>query len=1113
METLITKQMPAFPIASHRSGSKFSLSRHRAPIATSEPSSDDVLKDMNPSDIASAVDELKSRLSPATLEFLKKRGQIKINSSATELKSEVDIPAASIAKRMVARVPDDFEEDSGVLVADPRLAARLRFSLHAQVVSIQPDGEKSTQEQVLLRDALRTDMRLVPEGYTITEILILARSSLPNHRALAMRMLSDVLTMARPSSVPLSSLTIKLMSEPVSIPASLNPQRTVFWHEVWQYAVHDLPVTPHIRLALDDDHAQVITAATQALAALLCPSAKDSMEIEAAECCSSTTGWPMCARECYLQRPDAAGVWEEQSAHTPPGPREVAPDEDAPQSPEDVSAIDPCLGLIQMQVLQRIRYLLEVSKPPGSFEPLLASLAALARSSEAVSLLVVKCPRMLEVLKCFLAVDSGNEIFTATQVPALFLIRTLCQMSYLAAQLIRSAGIFPLIQAHLLLACKMLHPSSGIKEDSGGKAQFQLCLIETMRLWKACAHHGAAAGLPSLEDVYSSVCYLFVPPISLNATSMDWNVCREAHLLLTSLLNHALAIDAGDKTLGHSMLSPGITAAIAKDVAYEWLDHGDQQGIIGLVSRLTASSQEQNGNNEMRRPTSWALHPSTTIPISFASSTCLSSALSFLSIYWSSIPYDEIVFREISLMIGKSGLIGDHSTLLPLVERCIDRVFEAIENKLDEVSAASLLFSLLSLWTHVFSDSLDPGSNMPNFPRLILYSSSQGLMKRVNHPPDSLFNKPGKQILSPWHLITLQRTQHFVRLFLFAAKVSRHFNYEQGQGGELSSLEMSYLVTRACFSIPNVTPPGWEPEAFSALSCALTPSSLWKESHAPASHLLIHTFKDLEEDLTMSWPNLAKVTLSSSKRHLTDKCPPLSCYHCPQVKNLVDADKLGNTLLQSYAASWLSLLQVGDNEVYSQTKRRHCPIQYSLSDSRLPTPPMWHLMEAHELPASQVNPVGCALAFSLAMDVTLLKLKESNISFAQGCFQMDPVTKIRWAIHMACLFERSNFLPRKSDEGSWRDPLVRWSLFAMLALPLHEKSRGFEWCTPRMAERITQLYASSTFGDPWFGSFLILPLLKKACPKAIRSHVLKTLQESSTLGLLPPLDFTLSSSP
>jgi hypothetical protein len=167
--------------------------------------------------------------------------------------------------------------------------------------------------QVLQRDAVRADEGSVPEGYTLTEILLLARSSMPNQRAIGMRMLSDVLRSARPSMCTLLHPTRVSLTEiavlppslaessakrgpasapsghavpsPAPVPTAVQPP---LWKDVWQYTVHDLVVAPHIRLALDDDSAPVVAAAVSALASLVSPSDADRVEEEAADCCPQT---------------------------------------------------------------------------------------------------------------------------------------------------------------------------------------------------------------------------------------------------------------------------------------------------------------------------------------------------------------------------------------------------------------------------------------------------------------------------------------------------------------------------------------------------------------------------------------------------------------------------------------------------------------------------------------------------------------------------------------------------------------------------------------------------------------------------------------------------------
>ncbi len=166
--------------------------------------------------------------------------------------------------------------------------------------------------QVLLRDAVRAGQGLVPEGYTPTEMLLLARSSLPNHRALAMRMLADVLRAARPSHSLLTKLPHTVPLPPDTDLSQPGPQQPVTsspdtaeagraaqppspptppqlaWHQVWRYVVHDLAAAAHVRLALDDECAPVAAAAAGALAAMICPSDEDAAEQEAADCCPQT---------------------------------------------------------------------------------------------------------------------------------------------------------------------------------------------------------------------------------------------------------------------------------------------------------------------------------------------------------------------------------------------------------------------------------------------------------------------------------------------------------------------------------------------------------------------------------------------------------------------------------------------------------------------------------------------------------------------------------------------------------------------------------------------------------------------------------------------------------
>ncbi|KAG1667644.1 hypothetical protein FOA52_004671 [Chlamydomonas sp. UWO 241] len=738
--------------------------------------------------------------------------------------------AAVAAAAGAGASPEDLPP--GHMPADPRLEARLRFGLHAEVLGVQGEGEVVQQEQVLLRDSLRSDEGLVPEGYTPTELVVLARSAVPAQRAAAMRMLADVLAAARPSHVHLTALhpssPIVMLpqwwrpprvtggpgvppaeasaapaaaaaaaaatgtgtgsasgatasaagaadagsaisgvaeassSEPPAPPVpSPLPAPVVAWAQVWAYVVHDLAVVPHIRLALDDACAPVAAAAARALAAALCAAEDDAVQEEVADACPAT-GWPS-ARATYLFRPSASGIWEGQPPEQPP-PRPPQPGEDQePTSPEDVAAVDPVAGLLQMDGLQRIRYLLGVSRPPGSARPLVAALTAIARSSEPAALAIARCPCLLQTLgsmlspSCLLTDDAnddgggggGKEAEVggskggsgaagggsrraggggggggdgdarperSMQAPLLHLVRVLCQSSRSAAQLARSDGLLSHLLPHLLIACSALADSGRTASDDttasssastasdlataasagaaaavrggggggGGSArpapdaEPALVVLEALRLWRVCVHQGVSGGVPSFEDVYLSVGPLLLPPHGDAApssadpagllTALRWQVCREAHLTVTSLMSHALLSSgpSGDKTLGPPRLQPGTAAALggATSGALAWLRPDALRAVAtAAVARAdgrgepsTAGSGPHNGR--VRRPHHHA-HPATLLPLPACALGALAASTQLLATYWASVAgSQQQVYGELRRSLAASGLMA-----------------------------------------------------------------------------------------------------------------------------------------------------------------------------------------------------------------------------------------------------------------------------------------------------------------------------------------------------------------------------------------------------------------------------------------------------------------------
>lgn len=181
-----------------------------------------VLTAMAPQEVAEALDEIKSRISPKTLEFLRKRGAARAGGAgaaaaagtlATEAaggtaargvaapspttavapftshytclasgeqaagargtSGQAAVRPATSGKQQAAQGTQQQAaaqqpgaallpqhnvaglDGEGRLRADPRLVARLRWGLDAQVVGVQAQGEVQAVEDVLKRDALR----------------------------------------------------------------------------------------------------------------------------------------------------------------------------------------------------------------------------------------------------------------------------------------------------------------------------------------------------------------------------------------------------------------------------------------------------------------------------------------------------------------------------------------------------------------------------------------------------------------------------------------------------------------------------------------------------------------------------------------------------------------------------------------------------------------------------------------------------------------------------------------------------------------------------------------------------------------------------------------------
>ncbi|MEW5303400.1 MAG: hypothetical protein WDW36_006098 [Sanguina aurantia] len=478
--------------------------------------------------------------------------------------------------------PQDVSGGAGPpgTVADPRPVARLRWSLHGEVVGLQREDERVVDEEVLKRDVLRQDEGSAPEGYTLGELLTLARSSVPSQRTASMHMLSDIMAHARPRVDALSEQG-KARAQAVPIPgrvrAMLGPAVTVTWQEVWFFNVTQLVVVAHLRLALDDENPSVAAAAAGALAAVVGLSLQEQAAAEISDGAPPASCWPA-VRTGYLARPHAAATWEGAPvSYENPGavasgmvPQGGGPDD---ETPEDVATIDPLAGLLQMHVLQRFRFLLEVVPHRAAIQPALLCLMACATASDQAARAVVECPRMMSVLTTILryaaapvvrsgptgdepsgtnaaagssagksgvrrvpttlgpggggrkgsggAGDSslGRDVgYTLPEVlSCLRLVRLLCQSSREVARAVCMSGALDCVPSIIIAyspELRDLHVSTPSTPSGSAAADSRLVpalvQLEALRVWRVCSHQGLC--LASVTDMYPYLVALLSPP-------------------------------------------------------------------------------------------------------------------------------------------------------------------------------------------------------------------------------------------------------------------------------------------------------------------------------------------------------------------------------------------------------------------------------------------------------------------------------------------------------------------------------------------------------------------------------------------------------------------------
>ncbi|KAL4425916.1 hypothetical protein ABPG75_009932 [Micractinium tetrahymenae] len=633
----------AFPEATHRKLSKFALGRQRQRGAadgavqpppqppTPLPASLDegaridaenrqLLAAMSPEQLAEAREEALQRLPPAAVQFLRRRGAQRAAATAA------DAPLAAGAAAGAVKELTRKQQASAA-------GAWLRFGIDGSVVGLRPADAGNADvapADVAQRDPIRQEG---VQGYSVQEACLLARSSLPQQRVLALRLLGAVLALARPrlagapggGRVPLpADVAAELgLQQQGQGPDQLSQQGQqqqatpqLDWLAVWHHALLAADITLLLRRSLDDQHAAVAAAAAEALAALLGAAgpagAAEEAAAEAADA-SPLTGWPAPPLR-HLQRPTTAGAWVAAPTSLELQRRQGAEreeqggegGEEEPLDEQQLAKVDPLSGLLHMQLLERIVYLIATARAAPALNALLSILIRCCQAGKDVADQVADTPGMLAALKAILdappppaaapsvgqgagdgaapadcSTDATAAAFYAARSKALRLLRQLAAASKAAARRLQESGLVRFALEQLLRAAVAPPSAAGAPTSTAAStaalagAPWQRgALIEALRLWRTFAQHGLFLAL--LDDAYPSVCHFFSPPAATATAAaagepvaaedlQQWCVAREAYATAAQLCWHAARSEPHD-----AQLSPQCAAALASG-ALSWL--------------------------------------------------------------------------------------------------------------------------------------------------------------------------------------------------------------------------------------------------------------------------------------------------------------------------------------------------------------------------------------------------------------------------------------------------------------------------------------------------------------------------------------------------------------
>ena len=557
----------------------------KAEDASIQEENDRIIKAMSPAAVKEAQEELASRLSAKTLDFLRNRGASKAREKSSEGESGVKTPApvaSNAPKRPTDRSVAAAEASARTKVVATVGVEHVRFALDGtplvdasmDVLTLTHADGAAPAPLPTERDPLRagegSDI-----GYTLQEACALTRSSVPSQRVIGLNIIGKILKLARRWSFePVSALPYETDDSSESSPRLPNG---ITWASVWVYATVDCGVITLLRRSFDDSQTQPMIAALSAIRTLvggvgvggadgrdmylidmlesnapLDPSGLSFFaplwraELEDAPCGGAgfePVAWEYAVEEISLDENSDVRLAEEPDQVEEGLNREMA---ERRKSTEQ--AADPIAALLRMGILQRIRYVLEVERSPQGEVYSLELLAAFARHSKGAARAVARCPRLLALLMSRVK-DSCSEGSRGTPTEpktigvshAMRVLRLLAQADVdVATDLSKEGFIKSAIQASVTLSGVATANDGTQRESPKGFAA--LLWRETFRAWAALSASGL--NTPAFDAIHP-----LVAPWLETSTGTEPSIALDIFPLLTTL-STSLPEDEGGENAG-----------------------------------------------------------------------------------------------------------------------------------------------------------------------------------------------------------------------------------------------------------------------------------------------------------------------------------------------------------------------------------------------------------------------------------------------------------------------------------------------------------------------------------------------------------------------------------